>query len=252
MGFAESVLYEITSHYENEMLTASMLLSMLAMVFILSAYEFLVYRIVLRRSLYNKAFNISVAVIPFFIAVIIITLQSNLVITLGTIGALAIIRFRTAIKDPVDMVFVLWSVFVGITCGCRLYEAAVLTSLVVTIVIFILNYASIGLNSHVLVVHCKENYSTNPYSTIGAGLRATENKDDKQNAAEVIVEDALISIISDCAKRYRIKSRNFSAKGLDYVIELSTKNPAELVGRLGGADFVEKFSLIEYDSEDVL
>jgi hypothetical protein len=88
---------------------------------ILSAYIFLIYRFVSKKSFYSKQFNLTLAIIPFFIATIIMTLQSNLIITLGTIGALAIIRFRTAIKDPMDMVYLLWAVHIGITCGAGQY-----------------------------------------------------------------------------------------------------------------------------------
>lgn len=230
-----TVIANIVSHFGNDMLNASIILSVLGMVLMLAIYEFLVYRFVLRRSLYNKAFNISLAVMPFFVSIIILTLQSNLVITLGTIGALAIIRFRTAIKDPIDMVFVLWSVFVGIVCGCQLYEAAVLTSLVVTIVIFVLNSISLGVKSHVLVVHLKD------------------AADDKNKETKTLnPENDLLGIIQNNTKKYRVKSRNYTSKGMDYVIELYTKLPAELAENLKNAQFVDKFSIIEYDSEDVL
>jgi ABC-type spermidine/putrescine transport system permease subunit II len=104
-------------------------------VLLLPVYEFVIYRVVSHRAFYNRSFHISIAVIPFFISTIILCLQSNIVITLGTIGALAIVRFRTAVKDPVDMIYILWSIHTGIICGCQLYEVAVLTSLLVTIVL---------------------------------------------------------------------------------------------------------------------
>ena len=102
-------------------------MAVLLMVLVMSVYEFIVYRLVSHRSFYNKSFNISIAALPFFIATIILCLQSNLVITLGTIGALAIIRYRTAVKDPVDMLYILWSVHTGIVCGCQLYEVSAST-----------------------------------------------------------------------------------------------------------------------------
>lgn len=132
-----------------------MLLSVLLVAGILALYEYIVYQIILRRSLYNKAFNISIAVLPFFISAIILCLQSNLVITLGTIGALAIIRFRTAVKDPVDLIFILWSIHIGITCGCQLYEIAIVTSLIATLALVILTRINAGMRSHILVAHCK-------------------------------------------------------------------------------------------------
>ncbi len=175
----------IKNGYAKEQITTSFILSVLAVVAVLGAYEFLVYRFVSHRSFYNKSFNISVAVLPFFIATIILCLQSNFVITLGTIGALAIIRFRTSVKDPVDMIYLLWSVHTGIMCGCQLYEVAVLTSIVVTVVLFILNFVSFGRHPFCLIVHCA------PDS-----------------------EEKVMSTIKNNTKKFRIKSRNFTTKGL--------------------------------------
>ena len=102
------VFENIFNMYSNESITTVTIVSVLLMVLFLAVYEFLVYRFVSHRSFYNKSFNITIAILPFFISTIILCLQSNIIITLGTIGALAIIRFRTAIKDPVDMLYLLF------------------------------------------------------------------------------------------------------------------------------------------------
>ena len=111
MSFIQKVINNIINNFESSSVYPSLIVSVLLMVLILSLYMFFVYHVIIRRSLYNKAFNICITVIPFFVSTIILCLQSSLVITLGTIGALAIIRFRTAVKDPVDMVFILWSIY---------------------------------------------------------------------------------------------------------------------------------------------
>ena len=131
MGIFENII----NVFANENITTTVILSVLLMILILSVYEFFVYRFISHRSFYNKSFNIAITILPFFIGTIILSLQSNLLITLGTIGALAIIRFRTAVKDPVDMLYLLWSVYIGIICGCQLYEVGVLTSLFVTVLL---------------------------------------------------------------------------------------------------------------------
>jgi uncharacterized membrane protein YhiD involved in acid resistance len=208
--------------YGNHAVDTTVIISVLIMVWLLSMYEFLIYRVVSHRAFYNKSFNICIAVIPFFIATIVLCLQSNIVITLGTIGALAILRFRTAVKDPVDMLYLLWAVHIGITCGCQLYEIAVLTTLVVTIVLILMNYVSIVRKSFVLVFQC-----------------SAENDND------------IIKAIRQETTRYRIKSRNYTPKGMNYVIELSIKDPKVLTDRLKKLN-IEKFSVIEYDSEDVI
>lgn len=212
----------------NDVGTLPEILAMLLGTFIFAFYEYLVYRIVSHRNIYNKAFHISIMVIPFFIAAIIMALQSNLVITLGTIGALAIIRFRTAVKDPVDMIYILWSIFVGISCGCQLIELCALTSITVTVVLVIINLVGtyggkLFKNPYVLVVNCKENK-----------------------------EDELNEIIKSYSKNYRLKSRNYTSKGFDYIYQIQTNKATELVDTIHNLKYVEKFSLLEYDNEDVI
>ena len=213
----------IAHSYYNPAVGTSIVISVLFVVLLLSIYEFIVYRLVSHRAFYNRSFNICIAILPFFISTIILCLQSNIVITLGTIGALAILRFRTAVKDPVDMLYLLWSVHIGIVCGCQLYEVAVLTSLIVTVVLILMENLSIGRKPFVLVVHCSP---------------------EKENA--------VLGKIKEQTGKYRVKSRNFTQKGMNMVIELSVKNPGTLSDGIREIDGVEKFSIIEFDSDDVL
>lgn len=217
------VFVNIGEQYSNGTVSQTVILSVLFMVAVLAAYEFVIYRFVSHRAFYNKAFNISIAILPFFIATIILCLQSNVVITLGTIGALAIIRFRTAVKDPVDMIYLLWSVHIGITCGCQLYEVSVLTALVVTVAVIVLERVSFGRKPYVLILHAKSE-----------------------------IDDDLNGILRSQAKHYRIKSRNFTSRGVDYAIEVNVKDVTELTEAIGKAKKIERFSLIEYDAEDVV
>lgn len=198
-------------------------LSVLFVVLALAVYEFFIYRYVSHRSFYNKQFNILIAILPFFISTIILCLQSNIVITLGTIGALAIIRFRTAVKDPIDMLYILWSVYIGIICGCQLYEVAILTSIVVTIFLVVLENVKFGKLPCVVVIHCKD-----------------------------CEEKNITEILNKYAKRFKIKSRNYTSKGIDYAIEILLKDPEGLTKDLKEAKCIEKFSIIEYDQEDIV
>lgn len=223
MDIINNTLENVSNHYFNPGLYTSIIMSVLVFVLILSAYEFIVYRLVSHRAFYNRSFNISIAVLPFFISTIVLCLQSNIVITLGTIGALAILRFRTAVKDPVDMLYLLWSVHIGITCGCQLYEVAVLTSLTVTIVLIILEHLSIGKKPFIMVLHC-----------------SPEN------------ESEILNTIDEHTRKYRIKSRNYTQNSMNMVLEISVKNPQALSESIRETEYVEKFSIIEYDSDDVL
>ena len=209
--------------FASQSIPSAQVIVILGFVSVMAAYLFFVYRVVSRRAMYNKSFNISIALLQFFISTIILCLQSSVVITLGTIGALAIIRFRTAIKDPVDMIYLLWAVHIGIMAGCELYEVALLTSIFATVVLLILENIKVGRSSYTLVVNCKNQ-----------------------------LEAQLSAAVKPYARRMRIKSRNFTSSGVDYVLDLAVRDPQALSQALAELDGVSRFSLIEYDSEDIV
>lgn len=214
------IIENITNSYSNSILTSNVIISVLIVTLILSIYEFLVYRFVSHRSFYNKSFNISITVMPLFISTIILCLQSNVIVTLGAIGILAIIRYRTAVKDPVDMLYILWSVHIGIICGCRLYEIAIITSIVVTILLIVLEHLTMGKRPYILLIHTKEDVAAN--------------------------------IIKKHTKKYTIKSRNYTSNGIDYTFELSVKDINKLTAELRKSKAIERFSVIEYSADDIM
>lgn len=223
MSMIQNIIDRIASTYSNDAVSTRIIMAVLLMTLVLSVYEFIVYRLVSHRSFYNRAFNISVAVIPYFIATIILCLQSNMVITLGTIGALAIIRYRTAVKDPIDMLYILWAVHTGIVCGCQLYEVGVLTSLLVTVVLLILEHLQFGRKPYILVLNTKDD-----------------------------AEDEIKAVLAKYTKSFKIKSRNFNQDEIHYAIELTVKDPHGLGEELRKLKPVERFSIVQYDAEDIL
>ena len=217
------VFENLINMYSNDSVTTTTIVTVLLMVLFLAVYEFVVYRFVSHRSFYNKSFNITIAILPFFISTIILCLQSNIIITLGTIGALAIIRFRTAVKDPVDMLYLLWSVYVGIICGCQLFEVGVLTSILVTIVLVVLDHINFGRKPFVLILH--------------------SNDDIEQELQDSFKEKKISN---------KFKSRNYTNKGYDYAIEFTTKDIEGLKKELSNNEKVSKYSIIEYDADDIV
>ena len=116
----------------GDITTGKIVVTLLVTV-LLAIYIFVVYYVHSKKTFYNKSFNVSLALIAIITAAIILAMQSNLVISLGMVGALSIVRFRTAIKEPMDLMFLFWSISVGIICGANLYVIAILASLVITI-----------------------------------------------------------------------------------------------------------------------
>lgn len=217
------IFENIINTYSNEYVNTTTILSVLLMVLLLSIYEFIIYRKVSHRSFYSKSFNIVITLLPFFISTIILCLQSNIIITLGTIGALAIIRFRTSVKDPVDMMYLLWSVYIGIICGCQLFEVGVLTSIIVTLVLLFLEHVNFGKKPLVLILH--------------------SNSD---------IESYLKELFKNNKISNKIKSRNYTSNGYDFAIELSTKNIDKLKLDLSNNTSILKYSIIEYDADDIV
>ncbi len=225
MTIFTDIIEAIFSRVGYDVAPLPVIISVIMMTLVMSLFEFFIYRSVSRRYIYNKQFHVALLVIPFFIASIVMALQSNIVITLGTIGALAIIRFRTAIKDSIDMVYLLWSIFIGISCGCRLYESCILTSLVVALILFLSDALSGKLfkNPYLLVINCEKE-----------------------------AEKDLNDILNSHSRHIRLKSRNYTGKGVDYVYELSLDKPEELSSKLNELKEVKRFSLLEYDSNDII
>lgn len=188
---------------------------------ILALYLFMVYRVVTRRTFYSKNFNIALAALAVITAAIILTIQFSIVISLGMVGALSIVRFRTAVKDPMDLVFLFWSISIGIICGAGLFEIAALLSLIVTVGMLILDRFPLVKAPMILVVH-------------------TENKD---NIEEIL------SIVKQNCRHFKVKTRTLTQGNLNLVIEVRTDKADELVSGIDKLQQIRSVSLLEHDGE---
>ena len=102
-------------------------------------YIFLIYKLFSRTAFYSKDLNITLAGMTVVVSAIMIAMQSNLLVSLGMVGALSIVRFRTAIKNPIDLLYLFWTISAGIICGVRLYWLAVTLCIIMTFLIYGLN-----------------------------------------------------------------------------------------------------------------
>jgi len=107
----------------------------LGVSFLVGLFIFYVYKKTFQGVLYQRSFNVSLVAITMVITLIIMTISGNLVLSLGMVGALSIVRFRTPIKDPVDLVFIFWAITVGIANGVGYFNISIIGSIVMTIVL---------------------------------------------------------------------------------------------------------------------
>ena len=188
---------------------------------VLALYVFVVYRVMTKKTFYSKNFNISLAAISIITSGIILTVQSSIVVSLGMVGALSIVRFRTAIKDPMDLIFLFWAISIGIICGAGLAQVAVIVSLAVTVMVLILSKLPVAKAPMILVIDSSD-----------------------INGEKVIMEE-----VSKYAKHTNIKSRNLTDGGLNMIIELRCDKCSELVTSVMGLQNVRSASLLAHDGE---
>lgn len=221
MGFQDVFKKSFLEGFTSMDITTGKIAATLFVTALLALYIFAIYRLVTRKVFYSKNFNISLAAMALITAAIILAMQSNLVISLGMVGALSIVRFRTAIKDPMDLVFLFWSISIGIICGAGLYEIALVTSVAVTVFILVLDMLPVGKAPMMLVV----------------------------NSSVMDSEKAVLEVVGKYARAYKVKSRNLSKGRLDMVVELRVKDESGLVSEVAALEGMISASLIAHDGE---
>ncbi|MBQ7524984.1 MAG: DUF4956 domain-containing protein [Abditibacteriota bacterium] len=188
---------------------------------VFALYIFLLYRVVTRKTFYSKSFNITLAGLTVITTAVILTIQSNIVLSLGMVGALSIVRFRTAIKDPMDLMFLFWSIGTGIVCGAGLAEIAAILAIVLTIGIIVLD----------------------AFPTVKAPMLLIVNADNTD------AEEKITAVTEKFASHPKVKSRNMTATSFDIIYELRTSQGGDLVKELMALDGVTSASLMSHDGE---
>lgn len=128
----------------------------LLFAFLIGMFIYWIYRISFRGVVYSYNYNISFVLLTMITALVIMTISTNIILSLGMVGALSIVRFRTAVKDPLDIVYMFWSLAAGIACGARIYPLAVGGSLVIGLVVFLLSKHKIREQSFLLIIRHTE------------------------------------------------------------------------------------------------
>ena len=221
MGFKDVFKKSFLEGFNGMDITTAKIAATLFVTALLALYIFAIYRLVTRKVFYSKNFNIALAAMSLITAAIILAMQSNLVISLGMVGALSIVRFRTAIKDPMDLVFMFWSISIGIICGAGLYEVALVTSVAVTVFILVLDMIPVSKAPMMLVI----------------------------NSSQMDGEQQILDIVGKYSKSYKVKSRNLSKGRLDMVVELRVKDESALVSEVAALEGMIGASLIAHDGE---
>lgn len=221
MNFSDVFRKSFLEGFANTEITFYHIMFVLGVTCVLALYIFMVYRLMIKNTFYSRSFNVSLAAIAVITAAIILTIQSSVVISLGMVGALSIVRFRTAIKEPMDLVFLFWSISTGIICGAGMIEVAVCMALILTVGIFILNQLPVARAPMILLVGSSDNH----------------------------IEKQVIEIVKKYCRQYKVKNRTLTEKGLNLVIEVRVGEEAELADDIMGIENVTTVTLMSHDGE---
>ena len=208
--------FDITAQLES--LSLPRILLALLTATLCGAIIYLVYRMFYRGVVYSDNFNILVLLITVT-AFIIMTISANLVLSLGMVGALSIVRFRSAIKDPLDVGFLFWGVGAGITAGAGLYFVAIIGTVFVAALYIILTMVKKERRCYLLVVR----YVTDADSNVNALLETL---------------------------KYKLKNKTQINDRIELTIEIKTaNNDTTQLSRFKAIDGVDSVTLLEYNGE---
>jgi len=186
---------DLSSATATEVPVLTIVFSLLS-VFLLSLIILFTYRKSYQTTVYNRSIAISLPIVSMVTAVIIISVSSNIILSLGMVGALSIVRFRTALKNPFDTVFMFWAVGLGITVGAGLITIAAVSTIIIAVVIVLLIALEMFVSSYFLII------------------RATNYHN----------EDLILDEVQNIFGKYTVRNKTIKDNNLDLTIEVRTKS----------------------------
>ncbi|MEG0752561.1 MAG: DUF4956 domain-containing protein [Angelakisella sp.] len=178
----------------------------LCAAFLCAMIIYAVYRSFYKGVVYSNNFNILLVMVSLITAFIVMTISSNITLSLGMVGALSIVRFRTAVKDPLDVGFLFFAISVGITCGAGLYIMSFLATLFISAIYIVLVKVRADSRIYLLIIKFEETANEEVQRVIMPLRPRVKNKTSIKGMLELTVE-------------LRIKSENTA-----FVTQLSALN----------------------------
>ena len=131
----------------------------LILAFCLGLFIFMIYKKTFSGVMYSSSFGVTLVALTMITTLVILAVTSNVVLSLGMVGALSIVRFRTAIKEPLDIAFLFWSIAVGIVLAAGMIPLAVIGSVVIGIVLLVFANQKSHVNPYIVVIRCADHAS---------------------------------------------------------------------------------------------
>ena len=131
----------------------------LVLAFLLGLFIFMIYKKTFSGVMYSSSFGVTLVALTMITTLVILAVTSNVVLSLGMVGALSIVRFRTAIKEPLDIAFLFWSIAVGIVLAAGMIPLAVIGSVVIGLMLLVFANKKSHINPYIVVIRCADHAS---------------------------------------------------------------------------------------------
>ncbi len=214
--FKSSFLESVTEFSITDMCLA-MLFSAAVGLFI-----FIIYKKAFSGVIYSPSFALTLVGLSLVTTLVIMAVTSNVVLSLGMVGALSIVRFRAAIKEPMEIVFLFWSIAAGIVIGAGMIPLACVGSVAIGLILLLFANRKSHLSPYILVLSCKDEGC----------------------------EEAALHTLGECVERYIVKSKTVNEGGIEMTCELRLKDAAtSFVNRLCEIKGVSSAVLVSYNGE---
>ncbi|WIV11773.1 DUF4956 domain-containing protein [Proteiniborus sp. MB09-C3] len=195
----------------------------LGLAFILGLFIMTVYKKTFKGVMYSSSFGVALMALTLITTLIILAVTSNIVLSLGMVGALSIVRFRSAIKEPIDIAFLFWAISGGIVLGAGLIPLAIFGSIFIGIVLVLFVNKKSNEIPYIMVVNCEDDNS----------------------------EKEVLSVIDSKVEKYIVKSKSASKiSGLEVTVEIRLKNmTTSFINEINKINGVSNVVMVSYNGD---
>ncbi len=194
----------------------------LALAFCIGLFIFLIYKKTFSGVMYSSSFGITLVAITMITTLVILAVTSNVVLSLGMVGALSIVRFRAAIKEPLDIAFLFWAIGAGIVLAAGLIPLAVFGSMLIGVVLLVFANKKAHFNPYILVLRCQDSQS----------------------------EAQAMAFVQNQVRRCVVKSKTVQNNSVELNLEIRMKDASTgFVNALSGLNGVEHAVLVSYNGD---
>lgn len=212
------------SSFMDKVSSFSVVDTLLAMciAFALSLFIYLIYKKTFSGVMYSASFGVSLIAMTLVTTFIILAITSNVVLSLGMVGALSIVRFRAAVKEPLDIAYLFWSISVGIVVGAGLIPLAVIGTIII---------------GFIMLLFCNRKTNDNPYILV-------------INCVNDAAERSAISAVKESVAKHVVKSKTVSKNGIELTVEIRLADmTTDFVNKISALAGVENVVLVSYNGD---